>query len=344
METIKNSTRLIFSFCLFCMAIAIAYLAYELYRFRTDFPDILVQMEKTAEVIHPTVSGIAEISRHIPPIADEIEQVRLITPSILKEIRATRQSLPGVLDRITVILTQAEETRKVLPDILAEIRRTREMIPPVLDRISGIEKQIPPMVKEINGIRQNLPQMLETIDNASASIQAFSTELAEIRKAMPAVMDEIGKTRQSLPGMLDQAERIVAQGEQFGADASKGAVNGLIMGVLNPLNLSTRLRKLVLPGRDSAELSDADIALLRETAIQVVEAGTIGEGMTWENPASRNRGSITLVKGFFEESAECREIRAEIWVRKEKTHDFNIILCRQPDGHWIEKKNPLSNR
>ncbi len=358
METSKKTTSFIFSFCIFCLALAIAYLAYELYRFRTDFPDILVQMEHTAEVIHPTVSGIAEISRHIPPIADEIEQVRQITPSILEEVEHTRQSLPDILDRISAIVEQTDEIRKVMPDMLTEIRQTREMVPSVLERIDAVEKQLPPLREEISAIRQDLPQILETIDNASTTLRSFSTEMAKIRKASPEALDEIAKTRQALPEMLDQTERIVTQaqqtvaqaeqivtqGQRFGSEASKGAVEGLLMGILNPLNISSRLKDLVLPGSESVDLSDADIALLREAAIQVVETGIVGEEMAWENPASQNRGNITLTREYTEKDADCYEIRAEIWGKKDKTHDFNIVLCRQPDGTWREKKNPLSSR
>lgn len=337
MEKIKSNAQLIFAFSIICLAMAIVYFALELSAFRTDFPDILTQMENTSKVIYPTVNGIAKIGDNVPLIADEIDKVREIMPSILEEVKATRKSMPGALEKIHIIMKQVEETRKVLPEIIEEVRQTREMIPGILEEIHGLKEQIPPIVKEIKKIQKQLPDTLETIDKASESVYAFSTELGKTRQLVPDILKEVKQTREAMPEILNHAERIVVQGQKFGADAGTGAVNGLIRGILNPLNITTRLKELVLPGHDIATLNDTDIELMRKTTIETVENKNVGTIAKWNNPKSKNHGTITVLKKFFKDAAECKEIRTQIWINKEKTHDFNVIFCRQKDGTWFEK-------
>ncbi len=348
-ENSKKGTHLIFPLSIFCLALAIAYFAFELYQFRTDFPKILVKMEKTSEVIFPTVNGIAEISRNISPIAGEIEEVRKSLPDVLAEVKATRESLPDILTQISVILDKTNATTRNLPQVLAEAEKIRETVPGIVKEIHDINVQIPHMIKTADGIREQIPQMIQTVDTASGAMLSFTAEITEINKSIPAILEETQKTREAMPGILDRAEKIVTQGQQFGSEASKGAVTGLVMGVVDPFNLSARLKSLVLPGKENPALTNADIAYIRETTIQAIENATPGEFIPWENPASNNFGETTLLEKKAGSDFKCSEIRIEIWIkkswfRKSKTHDFNTVLCRQPDGTYIETGDAMLNQ
>jgi len=147
--------------------------------------------------------------------------------------------------------------------------------------------------------------------------------------------------------MLDQAERIASQGENFGSDASKGAVRGAVSGLFslfNPLEISRQLQSLVLPGRSVLALTTEDIRLIREANLEIVNTGARGATMKWKNPETRNEGKLSVVREFQEEGIACKEVREEIWAKREKTHDFNVVFCLQPDGEWVKKGDPVSNK
>jgi methyl-accepting chemotaxis protein len=349
METIKSNTRILFSTSIFCLALAIAYFAYELYKFRTGFPEILTKMEQTSAVIYPTMSGIAKISDNIPPIAEAIDQMHESLPSLLAEVKATRESLPDLLKQVDDVAVKIEQTAKVIPGVLEEVKKTREMVPGVVEEIHAVSAQVPLILTQVNGIREQIPAIIQTVDKAADATRTFSTQLAETNKMIPDILEETKKTREAMPELMDRAEKIVTQGGQFGSEAGKGAISGLFMSVVNPMNVGGMLKNLVLPGKEIPALTEADIALIRETARDVLINKKPGETIKWDNPVSNNFGKVTLIREFFDGDDECNEIRAEIWIkkgfmRKDKTHDFNMVICRKPDGSWSEKGDPMLNK
>ena len=356
MEKIKTNGQLIFSFSIICLALAIGYFAFEVHQFLKGFPEILVQMEKTSVEISPVIEGIAETSRNIGPIAEDVEKVAEFSPSIIAEIKATREALPDILSRTAVVTEQIDKTTQLLPDVLEEIRQFRADIPEVLDeirwtrevicdateKVHRVQEQVPLLIAESENIRKDLPMAMQSLDKASDSIQSFSAEMGEIRPMIPAVLEEVGKTREAIPEMLDQAERITTQGKKFGADAGQGVVSGLIR-VFNPITISKQLKELVLPGKDIRGLTGEDIELIRATTLKVVETGDVGTVLKWENPKSGNHGRYKILRAFTEDLIACKEIKMEIWINDDKSHDVNVVFCRQEDGSWIRKDQPVSS-
>ena len=357
MEKIKTNAQLIFSFSIICLALAIGYFAFEVQQFLNGFPEILVQMEKTSVEISPVIEGIAETSRNILPISEEVGRVAEVTPSILKEVKAARKALPDILNRTAAVMEQVNKNSGMMPEAIEEIRRTRELIPKIMEEIRQsreviadatetvhrVEEQVPLIIKESENIRKDLPKAMETVDKASESVQSFTAELAEIRPLVPVVLEEARKTREAIPEMLDQAERITTQGEKFGADAGKGVVTGLFS-LLNPITITKQLKDLVLPGKDIRGLTAEDIEQIRDTTLKIVKTGNMGAELKWKNPDSGNRGKISVVKEFEENFVDCKEIRTEIWIKDDKSHDFNVVFCRQEDGSWIRQRKPVPDR
>ncbi len=344
MEKIRVNAQVLFSLSLFCLALAIGYFAFELHQFLNGFPAILVQMEKTSVEIAPVVKDIADTSRNLLPTSENLVQVAKGLPAAIEEVRAVRNSLPETLDKTIVI---AEKIEKSSPEILAEVRQIRQLMPGAIEKIGGVEVKIPLILDEMKKYREELPKIRKSTDQAAMSIAGITKEISEIRPFIPGILSEVEQTRKALPDMLDQAERIASQGENFGSDASKGAVKGAVTGLVNlfnPLAISRQLRDLVLPGRNAQELTPEDIRLIRETTLEIVKTGTRGATMKWKNPESRNEGKMSVVREFQENAVACKEVRAEIWAKKEKTHDFNVIFCRQPDGSWSKKGDPVSNQ
>jgi hypothetical protein len=223
------------------------------------------------------------------------------------------------------------------------------MVPGIVAEVHAVNEQIPPIIAQVNGVREQIPSMVQTVDKASESVQTFSTQLAETNKLIPGILQESQKLREEAPVMMDRAEKLVTQGGEFGSEAGKGALSGLVMSVINPMNVGGRLKDLVLPGKESPVMTDADIALIRETVIDSVNNKKPGDEIKWENPVSDHFGKVTLLKEYTEDNEECNEIRSEIWIRKnffrkEKTHDFNMVFCKKPDGTYAEKGEPKLNK
>jgi hypothetical protein len=223
------------------------------------------------------------------------------------------------------------------------------MVPGIVQEVHATNEQIPQIITQVNGVREQIPAMIQTVDKASDSIGTFSTQLAQTNKLIPEILEETKKIREAAPELMDRADKIVTQGGEFGSEAGKGAIGGLVMSVVNPMNVGGMLKNLVLPGKEVPALTEADIALIRETAREVILNKKPGEEIKWDNPVSNNFGKVSLVKEFVEDDEECNEIRAMIWVRKgfmrkDKTHDFNMVLCKKPDGTYAEKGKPWVNK
>lgn len=343
MEKLKAGIQLLFPISLFCLAAAFGYAAFEIHQFLTGAPAILLQMEKTAREIRPVVKDIADTSRNILPISENLAHVAEALPAAIEEMKAVRKALPETLDKTIVIADKMEKAAGSLPEILEETRKTREMVPDVLKRIDGVDAKIPLILGEMKKYREELPKIRKSVDQAAVSVQGITNEMSQIRPLIPAILSEVEQTRNAVPDMLDQAERIASQGENFGADASKGAVTGLV-NLFNPLVISRQLKELVLPGKSASELTTEDFRLIRETTLELVKVGSKGATMKWRNPESRNEGKMSVIREFEENGEACKELRQEIWSKREKTHDFNMVFCRQANGEWVKRGDPVSNR
>lgn len=343
MDPFKNVFRCFLAFSLFCLALALGWFSYQVGRFLTGFPAILSQMETTAESIGPVVKDIADTSRNLLPISDNIVLTAASLPPVVAEIQAVRESLPGLLTQTQAVAVQLEKTGKPLSDALTEVREVRKLIPDALKTLQAVEGRAPQLLAELERYRRLVPGMMQSLESVSTALQGLNRELAAIRPLIPKVLAEVESTRQSLPAMLDQAERIAASGEDFGAGAGRGVVTGLIS-LLNPLAITAQLKNLVLPGRNAEGLTPADIEMIRETTLKIVKTGEAGARLTWSNKESRNRGNMRVIRVFDDQGAKCKELVTEIWVKNDKTHDFNVVFCQQADGSWVDLGRPVSNK
>jgi len=209
--------------------------------------------------------------------------------------------------------------------------------------VSQVQAQVPLILSESENIRKDLPAIAESVDKAAQSVQSFTDEMGKVRPMVPEILDEVRQTRKKIPEMLDQAERIASQGQQFGSEAGRGVVSGLIS-VFNPITITRQLRDLVLPGKDIKGLTSKDIELIREKTLEIVETGSPGTVAEWENAKSGNYGKFSVVREFAEDATDCKEIKTEIWINDEQSHDFNVVFCQRKDGSWIKKETPALDR
>jgi surface antigen len=121
------------SFSLFCLALSLGYIAYEIGKTRQAAPQLLEQVGKTSEKLAPIMKETAKIRQAIPPILDQVEATR-------KEIPAILSSIDNVSAAAQAITKEVGEVRVIMPDILAELQKTREALPGILqqaDQVAG---------------------------------------------------------------------------------------------------------------------------------------------------------------------------------------------------------------
>jgi uncharacterized protein YoxC/surface antigen len=129
------------SFSVICLALSIAYVAYEIGKTRTRALDLLDQVENTSEKIAPVIHEIAAIRQTIPPILDQVEASRNEIPAILSSI----DNVSGAADTIA---KEVGEVRIFLPDILAELQKTREAIPGMLEQADQLADRAQQVAKD----------------------------------------------------------------------------------------------------------------------------------------------------------------------------------------------------
>lgn len=111
-------------------------------------------------------------------------------------------------------------------------------------------------------------------------------------------------------------------GAQFGSGRGRLAMTGVgvLVGALMGSNIGRSM--------DDVDRLKADRAAHR------AHSEPLGSTITWNNPDSGNRGTVTPVRdGTMENGQYCREYRQTITVAG-KTQDGYGIACQQPDGSW----------
>lgn len=111
-------------------------------------------------------------------------------------------------------------------------------------------------------------------------------------------------------------------GSQFGGGKGQLATTGL--GVLLGALAGSEL------GRT---LDDVD-RLKANQAATAAHTSPIGQGINWNNPDTKNRGTVTAMRdGTSADGLYCREFRQTITVAEE-TQIGTGVACRRPDGTW----------
>jgi surface antigen len=130
-DKLKFLASTFLSFSLFCLALSLAYVAYEIGKTRAEAPKLLAQVEQTTEKLTPIVKEVAKIRQTIPPILDQVEASRKAIPAILSSI----DNVSGAAEEIA---KEVGEVRVLVPDILAELQKTREAIPGIIEQADQV--------------------------------------------------------------------------------------------------------------------------------------------------------------------------------------------------------------
>jgi surface antigen/archaellum component FlaC len=301
-NTTKDNARLIASYLmslsLFAIAGSIAYFTYEVAIISKYIPDVLVQIDSTTDKIEPVLEEVAEITGLVPNILVKVEELHKTIPPILKEI---------------------ELTRKMIPSILKEVEQTR--------------KQIPAVLKESEAIRGELPAMLATADKASGAVVGVSEQI-------PAILIEVETTRESIPPLMDRADILIDKARVAGKEASQGAVTGIFSGILlAPFALIADAGRGLsgMSAEEAKAFTEKDFELIKQDALQLLDEGSVGDEVSWNNTESGNNGTVILANSYKEgeyAEIECRKLKYKSYNHDKLLNESERAFCKSDDGKW----------
>ena len=247
------------------------------------------------------------------------------------QIGAVRQELP-------TLLAQVEATSQKVEPVLREADAIRELVPPILKEAKAMREVVTATVTEAAALRKALPPL---VDTSAAAVNNVSRAVQAIEPHIPPVLTEIKKTREALPGILDRADQVAGRAEKIGQAASKGAVTGLLGGIVTaPFKLigdvGKGLSDTIGLGSQSGFTTEDD-RLARVATDAVLKADTPGAQQAWQNPESGNQGNVAWLAQKMRDGQTCVTLRYRVKFKTGKTHDVEVELCQQPNGSWVKQ-------
>lgn len=79
--------------------------------------------------------------------------------------------------------------------------------------------------------------------------------------------------------------------------------------------------------------SERDWELLTAAVDRVLAGKQDGQPVSWENPESGHRGTVTAVNTTQDQGSTCRELKIYNQVEKASAQSY-YRFCEQPDGSW----------
>jgi surface antigen len=99
----------------------------------------------------------------------------------------------------------------------------------------------------------------------------------------------------------------------------------------------------LLKNTPAERFDDEDLRLFLDTARKVLDEAPDNQPVTWENPKTRSRGEITVVRSFESKARPCKEVR----VRNEaggRKSDNRSTLCKVDDRWRLVASSQLKGK
>jgi surface antigen/regulator of replication initiation timing len=303
----------------FAIAAAIIYFAYQ-----------LAQINDNVAVVTQSVD---QVSQHIEPTLEEVKAIRL-------EITEVRKLVPDVLAEVA-------EVRKQVPLVVAEIAEVRRQIPPIIAQLESIEQQIDPILQRVDktvavvdDTQRQIPQIIEATDNAIAVLDDTREEIKLTRESIDPTLDRVDDL---VEDAYFKAQDAIATAEGAGKKASEGAVSGFFTGLIKlPFKLIGSLASPIVDTLDvnvARKLTEKDIELLAEAGTQAIKSNNIGKERRWDNPSSKNSGSITIISRYQLQGLECVEARVRISHKNKQLEDDLERFCLNEKNEWVSAED-----
>jgi hypothetical protein len=88
----------------------------------------------------------------------------------------------------------------------------------------------------------------------------------------------------------------------------------------------------LLKNTPAERFDEEDLRLFMDNSRKVLAEGKVNETSKWENPKTRARGDITLLRSFEHKGMPCKEVRIHNEAQGRK-NTSQLSLC-QRDGKW----------
>ena len=296
----SNSFKnILFSFSLLALACSLTYFGYALIRVIEQIPKVLEQLDKTSMTVEP-------ITAQIPDVLETVNQVSATIPSVVEEAKAYRQ---------------------LVPEILAEVKTLRETLPEVLSRVDAIDTR----VQEVNA---QLPSILDTADSAVLAVNQTNQTVKEVVPLVPDVLDEVEKTRAEIPGYITRVEQVVASAKDISEEAGKGAVKGVLKGIITtPFDFLAGAEKSIMNRfKGDIKLTEEDAHFVTES-IKVLLSDESINRKTWSNEETGNHGRVDVLKRYQGAEGKCVSLSVVIETGDEEQAAARDV-CQDASGRW----------
>jgi len=299
-----------FSYSQALLALAIAYLAFSLYKFTLHVPAILNVIDKTTDTVDSVSPKVDKIINEVTLVRAEIGKIRMLvsqqTPAILSQVEAT-------LPIVQQVITESENYSSQLPELLAQLTK--------------IEQQV-------EKLQTAMPEILKRVDDVVKTTNSTTAEVALWRPHSARYLEEIGLSREYIPEYLSRIENTVVDAKTIGSEASSGIVSGFFKGVIKlPFEMVVGLTGIVkADSRSAKNLTTEDVALLQAKSIALLNDNNQTHS-DWKNVNSGNRGSIIKGEKIKRKKENCVDLTFDNYFGSDK-ETLKELMCIDDKGLW----------
>jgi len=299
-----------FSYSQALLAIAIAFLAFSLFRFTVQIPAILKVIESTSKTVD-TVS---------PKIDDIVNEVALVRAEVTKVRTLVSQQTPA-------ILSQVEATLPIVKQVVLESENYSSQLPDFLKQLDSIKLQLA-------SLQADMPAMLKRVDAIVKTTNNTTAEVALWRPHSSQYLEEIKRSREYIPQYLTRIENTVIDAKTVGSETSSGLVSGFFKGVISlPFDVVAGLAGIVdADSRSAKNLTAKDIALMQEKVVFLLNDNNQTKSV-WQNVDSGNRGTIIKGKVTTRNKQQCHNVTFNNHFASEK-ETLKELMCQDEKGLW----------
>ncbi len=115
-----------------------------------------------------------------------------------------------------------------------------------------------------------------------------------------------------------------------------------LIGALLVLGASLASAQMTGLGGTFPRLEPEDLRRMQEAARAGLDGAAEGTRRSWENPETRARGEVELLRSFRRDGRSCRLVLHRLVLSGQEPWVFRSTLCRTPEGGWqvLEQERP----
>ncbi len=245
--------------------------------------------------------------------------------------------LESISEQVPAILKSVEQTSAQIEPVLDQVVELKDLVPSVLNEVSETRKLVAPILNEIRLTREQIPAILKVTEKTNDTVLRAVEEIKATRPLIPEILSEVKQTREAIPPVLDRADKLVSNVRQAGKEASKGAVSGVLTGIVTaPFEIIGSLGKKIFSFSDEeiSKLSDKDVELSKKSVVDVLASDKINQTSEWDNSSNNTKGIIKLLQLKTDNGLKCKVLNMKVWKNTQLFVDKDLNVCLNKKGEW----------